>query len=171
MGIIALEGLRFYAPHGVYEEEALTGNEFIVDVRIQTDLSKAGKEDQLSATINYETIYHIVDIAMRERADLVETLLHRITAGLKKQFSTMESLKVTIRKVKPIPNASMLWSLVEEEQSYKQQCSKCNGPLICYKSPECWCHQVDSVPPATREWLSTQYKKCLCPKCLALYNG
>ena len=50
---ISLEGMRFYAYHGVYEEEQIIGNYYTVDVYIHTDFSKASESDDIFETINY----------------------------------------------------------------------------------------------------------------------
>ncbi|HRB19555.1 MAG TPA: dihydroneopterin aldolase [Chitinophagales bacterium] len=50
---IGLEGMEFYAHHGVYAEERKIGGRYVVDVWVQTDASLAEKEDDLNGTINY----------------------------------------------------------------------------------------------------------------------
>ena len=43
--VIALRGVRGFGYHGVLEDEAISGQEFFVDVEIQLDLSKASVSD------------------------------------------------------------------------------------------------------------------------------
>jgi 7,8-dihydroneopterin aldolase/epimerase/oxygenase len=40
MGIVEIEGMHFYAYHGHFEAERVVGNEFQVDVRLETDCLK-----------------------------------------------------------------------------------------------------------------------------------
>ena len=54
MSQIALEGMRFYAYHGFYEEEQIIGNNYVIDVYIKTNFSEAAETDDLYKTINYE---------------------------------------------------------------------------------------------------------------------
>lgn len=37
MGVIEIEGMKFYAFHGHYETERRVGNNFRVDVKLETD--------------------------------------------------------------------------------------------------------------------------------------
>ena len=48
MGEIRLEGLIFYAHHGVFKSERKKENKFSVDVSLQVDLKKAAKNDDIS---------------------------------------------------------------------------------------------------------------------------
>ena len=41
MALISIEGMRFRAFHGLYPEEQVLGSDFLLDVWIDTDISKA----------------------------------------------------------------------------------------------------------------------------------
>ena len=47
MAIIALEGVRFFARHGYYEEEQVLGNTFVLDVIVNADIELAAATDEL----------------------------------------------------------------------------------------------------------------------------
>ena len=53
---IALEGMEFFAYHGLYELERKEGNQFRVDIEIETDFTKGALSDEISGTLNYEDI-------------------------------------------------------------------------------------------------------------------
>ncbi|MDH4460827.1 MAG: dihydroneopterin aldolase, partial [Flectobacillus sp.] len=72
MGIIALEGLEFFAYHGYYEEEQKIGNRYQVDIQITTDFSEAAEEDKLGGTVNYEDLYRIIASIMKDKIKLLE---------------------------------------------------------------------------------------------------
>lgn len=59
MAVIGLEGMHFEAKLGYHKEERLTGNQFIVDVYVDTKTAKTFGSGNLGNTINYETIYFI----------------------------------------------------------------------------------------------------------------
>ena len=40
---IVLEGMRFYGFHGVNPEERVLGQEYLVDLTVEMDLSRAGR--------------------------------------------------------------------------------------------------------------------------------
>ena len=52
MATIALEGMRFYAYHGYYEEERTLGNEFILDVYVNTEIVLTTLVDDLHADLD-----------------------------------------------------------------------------------------------------------------------
>ncbi len=64
MDEIRIEGLRFFAYHGVYEKEKRKGQEFIINAVLYTDTRKAGLKDDLNLSTDYskvcETIKNVV---------------------------------------------------------------------------------------------------------------
>ena len=88
---IALEGMRFYGYHGFYPEEQVVGTEFMIDVYIDTILVLLAPgvkipEDDIQATLSYETVYQVCKIEMKKPVKLIETLATRILSRLKSQF-------------------------------------------------------------------------------------
>ncbi|HEY3007447.1 MAG TPA: dihydroneopterin aldolase [Micromonosporaceae bacterium] len=76
---IALTGLRARGRHGVYDFERATGQEFVVDVVLELDLSAAAESDDVADTIHYgELSDRIVDIVGGEPVSLIETLAQHV---------------------------------------------------------------------------------------------
>lgn len=98
---IALEGMHFYAYHGFYEEERKTGNHFIVDVDVVAQANRGAMTDDLTGTINYETIYTICRIEMRKPSQLLEHVAQRILNKINHQFSFAQRIRVRISKQQP----------------------------------------------------------------------
>ena len=176
---ISLEGMRFFAHHGFHEEETILGNQFILDVHIISDVSEAATlvenaTEQLVNTINYETVYDICRIQMKETEKLLETVLSNILLALQWQFPTIQSVKIKIRKLNPPMGGQIDASSVEMEESYVKKCGRCARPMICYLPVQaaCWCIEIrKKIHPRTMEMLRTQYKGCLCEMCLREYAG
>jgi dihydroneopterin aldolase len=101
MGIIEIEGMKFYAFHGHFESEQIVGNEFMVDVTIETDSDKAGDSDRLEDALNYQTAYGIVKHEMERPSHLLENVAKRILDNLYSSFVTIVSAKVKISKMNP----------------------------------------------------------------------
>ena len=59
--------MNFFAYHGVYPDEKKNGQNFIVDLELYTDLSTAGKSDNLKHTIDYSNVYEIIKQIMETR--------------------------------------------------------------------------------------------------------
>lgn len=94
-----LEGLRFYAYHGVNPEERAQGQRFLVDVRLAADLRAAGRTDDLVRTLNYSTAYKRVrSIVEGEPRDLIEAVAEAIADALFADFPAATAVTVTVRK-------------------------------------------------------------------------
>jgi dihydroneopterin aldolase len=102
MGIIrqkvALQGARFFAFHGFYAEEQLTGSEFTVDVETELEVFNDGNDD-ISKTVNYEQLYNIVSIQMKNPRKLLESVAHAILEDVRREFISVKNIRVSIRKV------------------------------------------------------------------------
>lgn len=101
MAYIRLVNMIFYGYHGVEAAEKQTGHRYEVDMELETDISRAVETDHLDDTVNYVTIYKIVEEYLeRHRYNLVETLAERLRREIKKQTNAS---RVTIRLRKRIP--------------------------------------------------------------------
>lgn len=94
---ISLEGMHFFAYHGVYEEEQKIGRDFTVSVFVDCLVDIDGS-DELTDTYNYEWIYSIVEQEMKHTRKLLETVAFFIGKGLRAQSSLLESGVVKISK-------------------------------------------------------------------------
>lgn len=101
MAIIALEGIRLFGNHGFYPEEEVLGREFILDIKVEADIEAAAADDELSNSVNYETLYHICHAEFRETASLLETVAQRILERINHQFDNVEGVRVKLRKMNP----------------------------------------------------------------------
>ena len=94
--IIHLQGVKAFGYHGVLEHEKVNGQEFTVDVRIETNFDSAVATDDVAQTINYaEVAQVVVDSVTGERFDLIESLAdhiaHKIISrdGISRVFVTV----------------------------------------------------------------------------------
>ncbi len=169
MAKISVEGMKFYAYHGVYEEENLIGNNYVIDVHIHFDIEEAADSDDVSNTINYETVYTICDLEMKKRRKLLETIVLSIIGALKKQFKKMENVEVIIKKLHPGMGGIVEFTSVTEDVDLEKECAKCSSGMICYDDDDCWCRD-HFIYPKTREMLKERYGGCLCEKCLTAFE-
>ncbi|MEO6883056.1 MAG: dihydroneopterin aldolase [Bacteroidia bacterium] len=104
---IILEEIKIYAFHGCLEEEAKIGGEYLIDVTLDTDFSKAAINDNLSETIDYVAVYEIVKKEMAQRSKLIEHVAQRISDALKNNFSMLLHAEIKITKVNPPMNGNV----------------------------------------------------------------
>lgn len=102
---IVLADLAFYGYHGVMQAENDLGQRFRIDLECGVDLSKSGKSDDVEDTISYDQIFNLVNERVTQtRFKLIEALGQHIIDGLFDTFSTIEWVKVRVRKPEaPIP--------------------------------------------------------------------
>jgi dihydroneopterin aldolase/2-amino-4-hydroxy-6-hydroxymethyldihydropteridine diphosphokinase len=95
---IALQGISARGFHGVLAAEKDEGQDFVVDVRLEVDLRRAGGSDQLTHTVNYaEVASDIVALITGPSVDLIETLADQIaTASLRRPL--VQAVEVTVHK-------------------------------------------------------------------------
>ena len=101
MGLIEIEGMHFYAWHGHFEVEQAVGNEFIVDVSIETNCSAAAASDNLDDALNYQAVYNLIKIEMNKTSKLLEHVASRILDSLHKEFPDIEKARIKISKINP----------------------------------------------------------------------
>ena len=119
MGIIRLKNMQFYGFHGVDESEKKLGGRFEVDVELNLSLNSSCFSDDLEDTIDYESIYKIVESCVkRDKFYLIEALANSIAKDILNNHD-LESILVRVRK----PNAPLngVLDTVEVEIERKQK--------------------------------------------------
>ena len=99
--LIRLNKMKFYAFHGVMEQEQKVGNTYMIDLKLYADLSKASETDNLDDTINYAEIYNIVKAEMEIPSKLLEHVAGRILRKIKTAFSGIEKVEICLAKERP----------------------------------------------------------------------
>jgi dihydroneopterin aldolase/2-amino-4-hydroxy-6-hydroxymethyldihydropteridine diphosphokinase len=95
---IVLQGISARGFHGVLDAEKAEGQDFVVDVRLEVDLRRAGRSDLLEHTVNYAQVAaDVVALVSGPSMDLIETLAEGIaTAALRRPL--VQAVEVTVHK-------------------------------------------------------------------------
>jgi 7,8-dihydroneopterin aldolase/epimerase/oxygenase len=101
MGIVEIEGMRFYAWHGHFEAERVVGNDFLVDVQLETDCEAAAVSDNLEDALNYQAVYDLIKQEMQVKSHLLEHVAGRILNALFTSFPSIQKAKVKVSKLNP----------------------------------------------------------------------
>lgn len=100
---IHLEQLHFFAHHGLYEEERILGNEFIVDINIYY-LPYQKIIHSINETVDYSAVYGLLAERMKHPSDLLETIATGFCYQVMEKFSAVQTIEFSIKKLcPPIP--------------------------------------------------------------------
>lgn len=121
---IELEEMEFFAFHGVFEQEALVGNRFRVNLKMNVDITEAMLTDEVTDTVSYADAFQVVDQEMKIRAKLLEHLTGRITSRLFDSFPSINEIEIKLSKVNPpgcgdIKQASVIIETKREGWTFK----------------------------------------------------
>lgn len=96
---IHLHYLEFFAFHGLYEEEKVVGNKFVVSVDV--DFESTQTISSISETIDYTAIYEIVKSRMATPTNLIEIVAEDVIAAIHLKFPQVKQIKIFIQKSNP----------------------------------------------------------------------
>ena len=105
---IVLEGMRFYGFPGVNPEERVLGQEYLVDLAVEMDLTQAGASDRLEDTISYAHIYRAVrDVMEGEPRNLLEAAAQSVADRILSDFP-VDSVSIRVKKPHPPIRGSVI---------------------------------------------------------------
>ena len=90
---IFLENVRFYSYHGVAPQETAIGNEFIINLRLETD--------EVEDTVSYADIYAALKEEMELPSKLLEHVCGRIVKRLFRDFRKIREIEIKLAKRNP----------------------------------------------------------------------
>lgn len=97
MFTIHLHHLKFFAYHGLYEEERKAGNNFEMDVDVVADIP--GTITKLEQTVDYAEVYAVIAERMKQPTPLLETLVHDLAEKIHDYDNRVKSVSITIKKL------------------------------------------------------------------------
>lgn len=98
---IELKNMRFFAYHGVLPQERIIGNEFVVNMKFETDFSAACESDDVNDTVNYAHIFDLVKAEMQIPSNLLEHVAGRILKKIKENYPGIDAIEIRVRKMYP----------------------------------------------------------------------
>ena len=101
MHIIELENMEFFANHGCFAEEQITGNKFIVNLKIVANESLSATSDNIGDAVNYQSVYNIVVREMKQTSHLLENVCKRIIDAVCSEIKNIKSVSVKVSKLNP----------------------------------------------------------------------
>ena len=119
MDKIILKGIRFHGYHGVAEAERQLGQKYEIDLELMTDLSLAGRTDDLGNTIDYAHVVQLaIEIGTQGSFQLFEALAETIADAILAQFQ-IEEVRITLKKLFPPIEPTLTYAGVEIRRKRK----------------------------------------------------
>ncbi len=97
---VHLHQVHFFSHHGMYAEEKILGNEFIIDLIVKYN-PKTIPVQSIHETINYVALYALVQKRMDQPTPLLETAATEIAAQILNEFALAEEVSISIKKLNP----------------------------------------------------------------------
>lgn len=98
---IILSEMEFYGFHGCFAEEKIIGTHFKVDLTMKVDTGEASKHDDVTRTVNYQSVYRDIKKIMEEPVNILETLCSKILDMIRLQYPQVVHAEVRVCKMNP----------------------------------------------------------------------
>lgn len=96
---IIIKGLQIHAHHGVYDFEKKQGQMFVVNAALYTDLSRAGKSDDLSHSTHYGEVCAQIQKSLTEQSfDLIEKAAQKVIEDILITFPLITGVQLELQK-------------------------------------------------------------------------
>lgn len=95
---VKIKGLKVNAVIGVFDWERAIEQPLLIDVCMATDISEAGKSDDINDAINYKEVCDdITELCQQTKALLIERLAELIAAHILSKYNTTQ-VEVSVAK-------------------------------------------------------------------------
>ena len=96
---IIIKNLEIYSNHGVYKEEKVLGQKFLVSAILDTDTKRAGVSDRIEYSVDYGKVCRrIAEIMENNTFDLIERVAETLAKSLLLEFPLVKSLEIQVKK-------------------------------------------------------------------------
>lgn len=99
MDKIRITNLEVYCHHGVFTEENVLGQKFLVSVELYTDTGEAALNDDINKSINYgEVCHYIKELMEKHTFKLIESVAECLANKILLRFSLATKVKLEVKK-------------------------------------------------------------------------
>lgn len=99
MDSINIKNLKIFAHHGVLEYEKENGQFFYVSAKLLVDTYPAGRYDDLTLSVNYDEVCHLIKNTMTEKNyDLIEAAANKVAEVILKSYPLVHEVTITLSK-------------------------------------------------------------------------
>mgnify|MGYP006265205585 CR=1 FL=1 len=96
---LSVRQLAIYAHHGVFAEEKLLGQRFLLDIQLRVQAPEALISDDIVQSVSYAHVIEEAKNFFTEQVyNMIETAADRLATHLLQRFSKATSVSVTVHK-------------------------------------------------------------------------
>ncbi len=97
--IIFIKDLLVRGIVGTKEEERREKQDIVINIELESDLSKPAETDSIEDAVNYRTVSKmVIEIVEKSTFFLVEALANKIANSILSTFENVERVKVSVEK-------------------------------------------------------------------------
>lgn len=116
---IQIRNLEVFAKHGLFPEENVLGQKFVISATLYTSIRNAGREDDLNQSIHYGEVSHLIKKYIEGHTfKLLETVVERLAEKLLLEIPGLERVKLNLQKPWAPVGLSLKTIAVEIERSW-----------------------------------------------------
>lgn len=114
MDKILIRDLKIFAYHGVNPEEKRDGQNFIFDIDVSVNMTKACHSDNVDDTVSYaKVIKTVTRVCTAEKYDLLERVAQAVADTVLEEYPDVFNIKITLKKPEAPMKADFGWVGVE----------------------------------------------------------
>lgn len=99
MDKIKIKDLEIYSHHGVYQEENVLGQKFLVSADLYTHTRMAGQKDDMACSINYASVCRFIENYMRENTrKLIESVAENLAEQILLNYPLVKKIRLEVKK-------------------------------------------------------------------------
>lgn len=99
MDQIKIRGLEIFANHGVFPEENVLGQKFVVSAVLYTDTRQAGRTDELEHSVNYGAVSQFIQKFVTGHTwKLLESVVNRLAEAILLEYPLVRQVELEIGK-------------------------------------------------------------------------
>lgn len=99
MNKVYLNNVEIFGNHGVFKEEKVLGQKFILSLELTLDFTAAAKNGDLSKSVHYGELCHKVEKIFQEKSyDLIETVVYKVAYYILNEYKMVQEVKVLLKK-------------------------------------------------------------------------
>lgn len=99
MDKIVIKDFELFANHGVFKEEKMLGQKFILDIELRMSTKEAASTEDLTKSVHYGELTHNVEAFFKkETYDLIETAAENVAMFILKEYPLVKEVCLRVKK-------------------------------------------------------------------------